>query len=129
MSTPSTSHKGQRLNLPLGTAECGGAGVLVAECDTAVDEITDCLHPRPTRGRVKQLPCGFRKPISFAVMAAQKINQPVRWQIFDRMLNGLSIHRIVQATVADDAVGGQAHRFRPAPRSGCTSCRTYPDTA
>src|ERR1700744_4666755 len=64
------------------------ARVLVAKADVIVHEVADRLHPRPTRrGFPKQLPRGVGKPVSFAITAAEKIDDRVRWQILDCMLN------------------------------------------
>jgi hypothetical protein len=84
--------------------------VLISERDVTVDEIADRLDPRPARRRfLEQLPGDFRKPVGLAIAAAEQIDQGVRGQILDRMLNCGSKHRIGQAAVAHDAVAGKAH--------------------
>jgi hypothetical protein len=60
-------------------------------------------------GRKRSCRCFHRKS-GFSVPAAQEINQRVRWQVFDRMLNSRSSYGIRQAAVMDHAVGGQPHR-------------------
>src|SRR6266581_1880701 len=48
----------------------GRPRVLVTEQDMAVNEIANCLDPRPARRcLLKQLPCNIGKPVGFAVAA------------------------------------------------------------
>ena len=88
----------------------GGARMLVAERDVTMDVIADRLHPRPARRRIlEQLPGDIRQPVGLAIPAAEQINQRIRRQVLDRMLNRRGNHGIGQAAVADDAVGVKAH--------------------
>src|SRR5947209_20507950 len=82
-----------------------GAGVLISERDVTVHEIADRLDPRPARRRLlEQLPGDFRKPVGLAIAAAEQIDQGVRGQVFDRMLNRRSKYRTGQAAVAHHAI-------------------------
>src|SRR5206468_10476354 len=73
----------------------GGARMLVAEDDVAMNEIADRLHPRPTRRRLlEQLPGDLRKPVGLAVAAAEQIDQRIGRQFFDPVLNGRGKYRI-----------------------------------
>src|ERR1035438_6710710 len=51
----------------------GWPGKLVPESDLTVHIIADCLHARPTLGRIsEQIPCCLREAVRFTITAAQK---------------------------------------------------------
>jgi hypothetical protein len=53
-----------------------------------VDEIADCLHARPARGRMfEQPPCGFRKMIGLAVSDSEQEYQHIVRQILHGVLS------------------------------------------
>ena len=91
----------------------GGAGVLVAESDVAMDEIADRLDPRPARRRrLEQLPRRFGQPIGLAIAAAEQVDQRLRRQSSIACCSAEGNDRVGQAAVAHHAVGGQ--RIAPA---------------
>jgi hypothetical protein len=69
------------------------------------DEIADRLNPAPAaRGRPEQLPGNVGKLVGFAIAAAERINQSVVRQPFDRDLFGVERDRVWPSAILDDGV-------------------------
>src|SRR5580704_16429402 len=83
----------------------GGAGILIAERQMVADEIADRLNPAPAaKCRSEQLPSDVTKLVGFAITAAERKNQRVVWQSFDRDLFGIELDRIGPTAILDDGV-------------------------
>src|ERR1700720_1224249 len=103
----------------------GGAGILIAERQMVADEIADCLNPVPAaRSGPKQLPSDVTKLVGFAITAAERKNQRVVWQSFDRDLFGIELDRIGLAAILDDGVAanGQIAGGRDKPANMIAEC-------
>ncbi len=107
----------------------GGAGILIAERQMVADEIADRLNPSPAaKCRSEQLPSNVRKLVGFAITAAERKNQRVVWQSFDRDLFGIELDRIGQAAILDNGVAanGQIARGRNEPANMIAKCVEVP---
>ena len=96
------------VGLPCGL---GRAGMLVAEGDVAMDEIADRLDARPPRRCPSRTVASAisGKSVGLAIAATQEIDEGVRGQVFNGVLNGRRESGIRQAAVTNHAVGGEAH--------------------
>jgi hypothetical protein len=103
----------------------GGAGILIAERQMVADEIADRLNPAPAaKCRSEQLPSDVTKLVGFAITAAERKNQRVVWQSFDRDLFGIELDRIGLAAILDDGVAAnrQITRGRDKPANMVAEC-------
>ena len=83
----------------------GGAGILIAESQLVADEIANRLNPAPpARGGPEQLPSNVGELVGFAITAAERKNQCVVWQSFDRDLLRIELDRIGLAANLNDGV-------------------------
>ena len=81
---------------------------LVAEGDVVVHKVADRLHAIPSRRRMaEQFPRIFGQAIRLAVAAAQKKQDGLGRQVFDRVLPGRPYDGVRHPCIFHETVGGQ----------------------
>jgi hypothetical protein len=99
--------------------------MMIAETQMVADEIAYRLNPAPAaRGRPEQLPGNIGKLVGFTIAAAERKNQRVVWQPFDRDLFGVELDRLGPAAILDDVVAAnrQIARRRDKPADTIAKC-------
>jgi len=103
----------------------GRARVRVAERDVLVHEVANRLNRSAPVGAFPNSDQGnVRQPVGFAVSTSQQKLQALLGKLLHRMLPSGHGVRFHTAGVVDDGVRS-VESSPAAPRSACTSCRTY----
>src|SRR5205085_12418648 len=81
--------------------------------DMTVHEIAYRLNPRPAgRLRPEPAPGLVGEPVSLAIAAAKQVQQRIRRQVLNLVLQGAEVDWIRQSPIAHDGIGAEAERAR-----------------
>ncbi len=84
--------------------------MLIAKLNVIMDKIADRLNAPPSgRLLLKELPGDIGQLVGFAIAAAKKIHDRLRWQVLYRVLGSRGHNDVRQACVANDCISRQAH--------------------
>lgn len=85
----------------------GRARMLIIERHVLVDEVADCLDPRPPFHMPEHRPRNLGQAIRLAIAASQQEQQSLVREILDRVLHGIREYRFRHSGIPHQGIGGQ----------------------